>query len=236
MKEMVTMVWDSLFLDRAPYARILADGQPLKRGALIVLLLSVLVAVSMLIGTLLSWTMTPKLDAIQTLIYQTMEKMGAFDEMSGVAGAMGDFDKSWGMAWQIMPGLFGAPSPGGAFANLIIQPFSMLVGWLIYGLLVYLFARMMGGQGSLTNTLAATALAFAPQILNLVLIIPGAVVGSVIGLWMLLCRYVAVQTVHDLTWGRALLVVVLPKVLLFIILGILFGLGMVVFSIVGGAS
>jgi hypothetical protein len=76
--------------------------------------------------------------------------------------------------------------------------------------LAHLFARMLGGQGRLGQTMGLTALAFTPMLLRGLEFIPFLVIGSVAATWQLLLRYKAVRTVHALSWGRAFWATMLP--------------------------
>lgn len=73
----------------------------------------------------------------------------------------------------------------------------------------------------MTQTLGATALAEAPQLLSLVTVVPFVVVGGVIGTWQMLCRYLALKTVHGLSWQRAVIATILPGILFFILIVVL---------------
>jgi hypothetical protein len=100
----------------------------------------------------------------------------------------------------------------------------------------YLFARLLGGQGGLGQTLGCTALAVAPQVLNLATFFPYLVVGGVVGTWTLLCRYVALKTCHRLTWNRALGATLLPYVALAVVVASFACLGGVVFGLISGGG
>jgi hypothetical protein len=107
----------------------------------------------------------------------------------------------------------------------------LIVNWLIFGLLAHALARLLGGKGTLNQTLGTTALAAAPQLLNVFGVLPFVVVAG-IGTWTMLCRYMAIRTTHDLSWSRAVWATILPP----IILGLIFALIGLVVSLVFGAT
>jgi hypothetical protein len=87
---------------------------------------------------------------------------------------------------------------------------------------------MFGGSANLGQTLGATSLAAAPQLLGLLTVLPFVVVAG-IGTWTLLCRYMAIRVTHDLPWSRAMWSVLLPLILLgflALLLGALFAIVM----------
>jgi hypothetical protein len=115
-------------------------------------------------------------------------------------------------AKEIFPRLFGAPDLGTAALRIITLPLGLVVVWALYGLVAHLVARMLGGEGDLGQTLGCTALAVAPQILNIATFFPYLLVGGVVGTWTLLCRYVALKACHRMTWERTLAATLLPYV------------------------
>ena len=86
----------------------------------------------------------------------------------------------------------------------------MLLRWFIYGLLAYLFARWLGGTGSLSQTLGVLALAIAPQALSILTVIPYVDLGSLVAVWGVLCAYLGLKTAHNLSWDRAIWATLLP--------------------------
>ena len=123
---------------------------------------------------------------------------------------------------------------GRGLLGLVFTPLGLIVQWLLVGVLVYGAARGLGGRGTLNQTLGATALLTAPQILLVLLVIPFVHVSSLLlAVWSLLILYRAVEVVHDLPWQRAAMAALAPYVLL--ILLALIGLGLVGFWItIGG--
>ncbi len=121
------------------------------------------------------------------------------------------------------------PTPASSLAGLVLKPLGLIISWLIFGLLAHLFARMLGGSASLGQTLGATSLAAAPQLLSLLTALPFVVVAG-IGTWTLLCRYMAIRVTHDLSWARSLWAVLLPPIFLgflVFLLAMLIGIGLV---------
>ena len=108
-----------------------------------------------------------------------------YAEMSRDPKALEMFQQQYKLGWQIAKAL--APSPS-ALVGIITTPLSLLFVWLIYGVLAHLSARILGGQGSVGQTLACTALAVAPQLLNVITVLPFATAAGV-GTWTLVCNF-----------------------------------------------
>ncbi|MEZ4727527.1 MAG: YIP1 family protein [Caldilineaceae bacterium] len=99
--------------------------------------------------------------------------------------------------------------------TLVTTPTLLLLQWLLAGVIVYGMARYLGGVGTLNQTLGATALMVAPQVLRFAEIVPFATVSQLLlSVWALLILYRAVEVAHDLSWQRALLAAVTPWLLL----------------------
>jgi hypothetical protein len=237
MKETIRLAWEALFLSETPYAEMRDVSNPVPRGLVIVVLIAVAVALAGLVGTTLEWATTPNLADIQRIVLQGIQQMPWYQELESDPEFREMFRQQYELWWRIFPQMFGMPSIGQAALGIILVPLRMSLGWLLYGLIAYLCARLLGGQGGLGQTLGCTALAIAPQLLNLATFLPYVVVGGVVGTWMLLCRYVALKTCHRLSGGRALAATLLPHVAFLVLFSFVTCLGGAVAAlIIGGAS
>ena len=122
-----------------------------------------------------------------------------------------------------------SPTPANSLLGIITKPLGLILGWLVYGVLAMGAARLLGGRGTLNQTLGATALAAAPQMLTLLTVLPFVTVAG-LGTWSLLCNYVALRTVHDLSWPRAVWAALLPGLVLLLLA---LALGFVVAGLAG---
>lgn len=99
-------------------------------------------------------------------------------------------------------------------------PFSLMASWLAISIWIMLFARLLGGRGSLVSYLAASSLSVIPHLLTIFSFVPclGGLLALVAGLWGLVIQYKAVQVSHGLSQGRSILAVLLPYILLILLL------------------
>ena len=209
MKALIRMAWEALFLSEEPYAEMREDSSPIGRGLALIALIAVAVALVGLVGTTLEWATSPNMADIQRTVLEGIQKMPFYQEMQSNPEFREQFQRQFDLQWQIMSQVAGA-SIGGAAAQIVLLPLGLAFTWLLYGVVSHLFARLLGGQGGLAQTLGCTALAVTPQLLNLATFFPYLAVGGVVGIWTLLCRYVALKTCHRLTWNRALAATLLP--------------------------
>jgi hypothetical protein len=155
------------------------------------------------------------MDVMRDTIFSYLKQMPFWDMDPN---ALAQFEESYYRGWDIFPRLFGAPDVGSAAAGIITIPLALVIRWLIYGLLAYVFARWLGGSGGLSQTLGVLALAVAPQVLNVLTIIPFVQVGGIVALWSVLCAYYGLKTAHNLSWTRALWATLLPFILVLAVL------------------
>lgn len=84
--------------------------------------------------------------------------------------------------------------------------------WLGYGVWVLLFARLLGGRGTLHGFFGATALFAVPHVLDIFARVPvlGGVLGVVATIWGVVIYIKAVAVSQELAAERAVLAVLLP--------------------------
>ena len=118
--------------------------------------------------------------------------------------------------------------------NVIFNPLGLIITWLIYTVVAFLFARVLGGKGTLNQTLGCTALAVAPQMIGAVHLLPYAQTGW-IGAWVLVCSYLGLKVSGRLTPWRAFWATILPFVLLALIVLLLGCIAIAALSSGGGS-
>lgn len=222
------LLWDALFLQRSAYARMRDDDNPFVEGLFVLAVLGVAIALAGVVGATLQWASSPNVADIRDAVLPNLQQMPWWQFIQQDTQLEATWYRIWNAVWDAAGAL--APSPGGALLGIITVPLGLILGWLIYGLLAHLSARLLGGVGSLNQTLGATALAAAPQMLNLLMVLPFVVIFS-LGTWTLLCNYMALRTVHGLSWGRSVAAALLPS-LVFVLLAVAIG---VVVSVVASS-
>ena len=233
LQEVLRLIGRGLFLEPAAYDEAADSDNPFVEGLFLVILIGVVVAVAGVIGQAIGWAMTPDLGELKQLIYDGLLQSPLFEMMRENATAFAQFKQNYDLGWQISE--FFSPNVTNIFAGLFLAPLGLLIAWLWFALIAHGVAKVLGGKGSLQETLGATALALSPALLNVFGILPTITVAAV-GIWTLLARYVAVRRVHEnLTWGRSLVAVVSPMILswlLLIVLGVFVAFLMSIF--IGG--
>lgn len=229
--------WKALLFREEAYEEMRSSASPVVKGLILIVVVGVVIALLALLGDVVEWAGTPDMGRIQDTIYSYLIQMPFFQEAMRADPQFAEmFQMQWDMNWQITKSAVGG-SLGAAAAGLITTPLGLIIRWLIYGLLAYVFARWLGGTGSLAETLGVLALAVAPQVLNVLQILPYVQVGNIVSVWGVLVAYMGLKTTHKLTWPRAVWATLLPFIL---VAAILFALaclgGAILGAVIGGMS
>lgn len=105
-------------------------------------------------------------------------------------------------------------------------PFGMMSTWLMYGLVVFVFSKLLGGSGTLQQMLGLTALAWVPGLLNVLGFIPclGVIIGLVALIWGFVVYVKAAAVANDMDMGKALVAVLAPVLTVFLLAILLFAI------------
>lgn len=220
----------ALFLRDEAYEEMSEDPNPFVKGLTLIVVVAVLFSLVGIVGDTLEWATTPNLDRIQETVWREMQEGPWFKEIPPAerAKALAMMEQSYNIGWRIAKAF--TPGPLSATIGVITNPVALVIGWLIYGFLAHIFAKLLGGTGNLGQTYGTTALAVSPRILNLVNLLPYAAVGGVATTWALICNYLALKNAHRLTPARAFWATILPFITLLVLVFLLSILGVTIVS------
>jgi hypothetical protein len=225
--ENLGLLWEALFLKPEPYAYMRDRESPAVKGLVLLIVLGLALALAALIGGILTWATSPDLNAIKDVVFTNLQRMEWWQMMASQPQAMEGFQQTWDTVWSVVGAML--PSPASGLAGFLVRPLTLVTSWFIFGVVAHLLALLFGGNGRFGQTLGATSLAAAPQLLGLLMTLPYVALAG-IGVWTLLARYMAIRVSHDLSWARAMWVTVLTGVVIALLLGLLFGAGMAAFG------
>ena len=206
-------VLGAFLLQEDTYVGMRDDAQRIKRALVLVVAVGLLVGVTGACGRLGEWAVSPPMDKMQSVVLSHLMQMPWYTDLSRSPQALEIFKRQYDLGWNIAKALVPSPS---ALVGIITTPLSLLIVWFVYGLLAHLSARILGGKGSAGQTLACTALAVAPQLLNVVMVLPFAQAAGV-STWTLVCNFSAIRSAHGLNGWRALAATLLPLVLAMVV-------------------
>ncbi len=228
--------WDALLLKKDAYEKMGSAENPVGKGFLLILVVGVAIALLGLVGSVLEWATMPDLTEMQGTIYSYLTQMPWWEPAAEASPEFEQiFDQWYNMSWNMAKTI--APSVASAALGILLTPVGLIVRWLIYGLLAYLFARWLGGTADFSQTLGVLALAVAPQALQALTLLPYVEPGNVVAIWAMLCAYVGLKTVHNLSWSRALWATILPFILALVVIFFVSCLASAAFAaVIGGLS
>ena len=220
LSEYLNLGLGALFLQEEPFIKMREDSRRVFKGFALIVLVGAIVAAIAIVGKVVEWSVTPDLSNLKNIVLEEMRKTQWFESMAREPRAMQSFQQGYDLWWQFFGSMFGVNMLG-AVLNVIINPITLTIRWLIYGVVAFIFARLLGGKGNLSQTLGCTALAVAPEMLRVVQFFPYVELGG-LAIWGIVCSYLGVKTANELSPWRAFWATILPFVVL-IVLAILFG-------------
>ncbi len=230
------MGWDALLFKREAYEKMGSAGNPVGKGFLLILVVGGAIALLGLVGSVLEWATMPDLTEMQGTIYSYMTQMPWWEIAAEESPEFERiFDQWYNLSWNMAKTF--SPTVGGAALDILLVPVGLIVRWLLYGLLAYLFAHWLGGTAEFSQTLGVLALAVAPQALQALTLLPYVEPGNVVSIWGILCAYVGLKTVHNLSWSRAIGATLLPFVVALVVVFFAACLASAAFAaVIGGLS
>ena len=118
--------------------------------------------------------------------------------------------------------------------NWLATPFEMLSAWLGFILVIWIFARFMGGQASLAQHVSLLLLAVAPQVLTIVNYVslqptvanaPTGILGRILSLiaiiWSVVIAINGLAVAHEVERRQAVKIVAVFVLVIFVVLPIL---------------
>ena len=226
------LIGRALVLDADPFVTMAEDDNPWVEGLFLTVSLGFLIGVAHWIGSLLLTAALPPADAVLEAILQGWQRFSQNISRADSSTVEASIRQTWTMITAF------SGYGGGWFRlfTIVATPFSLLIQWLIAGLIIFAVGRALGGRGTLNQTLGATALMVAPHAFSLLTVIPFvSVSGLLLLVWSLLINYRAAEVVHALPWQRAIWVALAPVAILLLLaffVSFLIGSGLVI----GGAA
>jgi hypothetical protein len=206
------LAWRALLLDQRAYTTVVTQASPLKTGFYTLLLILGVVIVARLVGWGLDYLASPRLESIETLLQNFITGLPWYQtQVQQEPQFATQFAQSYWLSWEGVRYALGIPTPTNQGISIGALVLDTLLAWFVYGTVAHWLARWFGGAGTWKQTLGAAALAYAPLLLLVVEAIPGAYVPlTLLFLAMLVGKYQAVKSAHDLTPGYALASILLP--------------------------
>ena len=219
------LCWRALFLREDAYEEMRDTPGPFGRGLLFIILLGAIVAAIGVVGASLEWATTPDMGQLGQAVMQSWMQGPWVKDIP--PEALPEVKQTFDTVFSMIKNF--TPNPVMGLINIVLNPVGLIIAWLVYGLLAHLFARLLGGRGSLEQTYGTTALAVSPVALNVFKVLPYVQIGG-LAIWGTVCNYLAIKSAHQLSPARAFWATVLPFVVLFLLFIIVGLLGVLAFG------
>lgn len=218
---------DALLLREDAFAAVRLHPSPFARGALILVVILAIVAVARLIGLALGLATAPQVGQIEQALANNLTSLGWYQNQVAQNPEFADqFARGYELIWQGIRLALGVPVPTVTFAGIVGLVVSTFIVWLLYGGIAHLMAKWLGGKASWGQFMGPLALMYAPLLLTVVELVPGAQVPTLLlFLAQLVLAYLAVKTTYGLSVGANLAIILAPYVILLLLVVILGALG-----------
>ena len=170
------LIREALFFNDEAYRTVRDHVRPMGRGAFLLFVIVILVALGQAIGLALGLLTSPRIDLVQNAIYDAIVNTGLYGARAAAAPEFAQqFGQAYEGAWQSLRLFTGYPTWSTTVAAAATAIIGGFLNWLIYGLLAHWTARWFGGQSSYSRFMGPLALSYAPLLLGVILLFPGAV-------------------------------------------------------------
>jgi len=193
MRGLLRLLPQVLLFDGDIYWQVKARPRALYHGVLLLLLLGVALGLAGAAGTIVAHGASPDPGEWARAAERGVLSLPIVQRLSAAERER---------LLPLLRGFLRRPQPG--LHLLFTTPLGLLAGWSIYGLLAQAAARLLGGRGRLSDTLACTALAEGPRALLLLPFLPPlgpAALG--VEAWVLAARFQALRAAQGLDGWRA---------------------------------
>ncbi|MFO7635045.1 MAG: Yip1 family protein [Caldilinea sp.] len=210
----LTLLGRALLLGAEPYAVVRDDATPGRRGFVIILSIVGLVMLAQIVGYWLGWLTAPQLGSLQSLSYATIVDLPWYAQQVQLDPAFAmQFQQGHTVAWEALRILLGYPTITATATSIVVLFIATLLNWFVFAVLAHWFAHWYGGQARFGQTLGVLGLAYAPLLLRVLEVVPGAIVPVGLIFFLLLAtKFLAIQSAHGLGSVQTLFVVLAPYV------------------------
>jgi hypothetical protein len=226
--------WQALLLQERAYQPILQSDTPSRQGAKLLTVLFLTTGAAMSVGLVMHYLTAPKFDVIQPQIYIWLTQNRFYQSQFPEGSLWNMFIKfAYWVIWFFIRVWTGYPSKWDVILGPISNWMMGLFNWFTFAIFGELIARKLGGKAKKRAMFGTLAVAYAPQMLLYLNVIPGLTVpANLIIYWFIATSYQAVRTTYpQLSWKRSLVVTIsmfaLHYLFIFLsfVLGILLGVG-----------
>ncbi len=192
------LVGKALVLETEPFITMGEDDNPWVEGLFLVTCVGVLLGGAHLVGGLLYTASMPSAVALRETLLNSVQQL---TPLLAPAADPAQVETTFRQMWNFGASLAGYQGGWARFFVALLVPVWLIAQWFFLAATTHVAARALGGRGTWVQTLGTSALAFAPQVLGLLTLIPFVSVSRLLlGVWGLLIVYRGIEVTHDLAW------------------------------------
>lgn len=206
------MIGQALVFEPDPFLVMVDDDNPWVEGLFFTAVIGFCIGLAKLLGGILLTASLPASTAVLEAFIQMLRQIQPADVPPGDWIMLEAQVRAW---WPTLTGFLNYGSGWSVLLWLIVTPLWLIFQWVLYGLFAHMTARLLGGSGTIEQTLGVTALAMAPRTLLLLTAVPfTAVMPLLLQVWGILIAYRGLEVAHDLGTRKAVLAALVPWLIL----------------------
>lgn len=205
----------ALVMDDDVYSAVAFGPSPLTRGFLVLLAILGVVVVAKILGWLFALLVMPRLGWLQANLQEFIVGLRWYANQAAQSpGFEQQFQQTYNLIWEGLRTLFGQPTVTSLIGSTLSFIIMTLGAWLSYSLLAQLLARWFGGEATFGQLAGALAISYAPLVILVIEIWPGATVPiTLMFLLLFIFKYLAIRRTHGLAPITTLAITVGPYVI-----------------------
>jgi hypothetical protein len=214
------LAWQAILLQEKAYLALKQAPRPSRRGFITLLSILVIVASANSAGLVMDYLTLPRIDLVEQTLGEFFAQTKFYQEqLASKPNIAANFALLYQLVWFVLRWMGKYPSAWGVVSTFLFTIVLGILNWVAFSLIGHMIAKRLGGQAERSTFFGAMGLVQAPMLFHVAGIIPGlAVPSGMIGLWVMAATYQAARTVYELSWGRSVLIVLLPYLISIILL------------------
>ncbi len=229
MNETLTLMRGALMLDTKTLADLKASPDVFRKGIMVLLGVGLTVGIVTGLVAMIQGLLTDPLKEMDSVRSTMQQYAGQFMPPVAYQEFSQNFEMGLNIGRRIVTETR-APLPRPVtvifqqVGAMLSYPFGWLGSLLFYGVLVHIFAKLLGGKGTIAQMYGVTSLTVVPHLLDALGWVPclGAVLGIVGWAWGVGVYVKGTSVAEEMSIGKGILAVLMPIIVLaFLILGLI---------------
>ncbi len=242
MNEMIILTRGALMLDTKVFVDLKASPDVFRKGFTVLLVIGLIVGIITGLVAMIQGLTTDPLKEMESVRSTMQQYAGQFMPPADFQQFSENFDMGLNIGRRILTETK-APLPRPfevvfqQVGAIVSYPFGWLGSLIFYGVLVHLFAKLLGGKGTIAQMFGLTSLTVVPHLLDALGWVPclGGVLGLAGWVWGVGIYVKGTSVAQEISIGKGLLAVLMP-IIVFVLLIMMFIVLMLILTVLGGGG